>query len=55
MHSMAKSSQDATSKTFAFVPIVDFSKSWTDNDLYNYYELDVFERQFIEDSIKPME
>lgn len=55
MHSMAKSSQDATSKTFIFVPIQDFSKPWTDEELYNKYELDIFEREYIESMIKPME
>ena len=55
LHSMMKSSQDATSKTFAFVPLVDFTKSWTDEELYAYYDLNLFERNFIEDSIKAME
>ncbi len=55
MHSMAKSSQDATSKTFIFVPIQDFSKPWTDEELYNKYGLDIFEREYIESMIKPME
>lgn len=55
MHSMAKSSQDATSKTFIFVPIQDFSKAWTDEELYNKYGLDIFEREYIESMIKPME
>ena len=53
--SLSKSGHHATAAVYQFVPYLDFSKSWTDNDLYNYYELDVFERQFIEDSIKPME
>ncbi len=55
MHRMAKSSQDATSKTFSFVPIQDFSKPWTDEELYKKYKLTDEEIQFIESMIKPME
>ena len=55
LHSMSKSSQDATSKTFQFVPLQDFSKPWTDEELYEKYGLDMFERAYIEGLIKPME
>ena len=55
MHRMAKSSQDATSKTFSFVPLQDFSKPWTDEELYAKYNLSDTEIQFIESMIKPME
>ncbi len=55
MHRMAKSSQDATSKTFSFVPLQDFTKSWTDEELYKKYKLSDEEVQFIESMIKPME
>jgi len=54
MHRMAKSSQDATSKTFSFVPLQDFTKSWTDEELYAKYGLSNDEIQFIESMIKPM-
>ena len=54
MHRVAKSSQDATSKTFKFVPIQDFSKPWTDEELYKKYNLTDDEIQFIESMIKPM-
>ncbi|MFU1825034.1 hypothetical protein ACM6Q0_13895, partial [Enterococcus faecium] len=37
MHSLAKASQDATAKTFVFVPVLDFSKTWTDEKLYKYF------------------
>ena len=33
MHSLAKASQHATAKTFCFVSVQDFSKSWTNSDL----------------------
>lgn len=54
MHSLAKASQDATSKTFVFVPTQDFSKSWSDSDLYKKYNLTDSECAFIEKMIKPM-
>jgi site-specific DNA-methyltransferase (adenine-specific) len=55
MHRVAKSSQDATSKTFKFVPLQDFTKPWTDEELYKKYNLTDEEIQFIESMIKPME
>lgn len=54
-HSLAKASQDATSKTYRFVPVQDFSKSWCDEDLYRKYGLNKAEVSFIESVIKPME
>ena len=55
MHSLAKSGQDATSKTYTFVPLQDFSKPWTDAELYAKYGLSDEEIAFIESMIKPME
>jgi hypothetical protein len=55
MHKLAKSSQDATSKTFAFVPIQNFTKTWTDDELYKKYNFSLDEIAFIESMIKPME
>lgn len=54
-HSLAKSSQDATAKTYRFVPMQDFSKPWTDEELYKKYNLTEEEIAFIESMIKPME
>lgn len=54
-HSIAKTSQDATSKTFRFVPLPNLSKSWTDDELYLKYELTKEEIVFIESMIKPMD
>lgn len=39
---------------FNFVPIQDFSKSWTDDELYNAYQLTTEEIKFIDNIIKPM-
>jgi len=53
--SLAKISQHGTSKTYRFVPVQDFSRSWTDADLYAKYRLTTDEIAFIEATIKPME
>ena len=54
-HSLAKASQDATAKTYRFVPVQDFSKPWTDEELYAKYGLTGEEINFIESMIKPMD
>ena len=64
MHCQAKSSQDATAKTFRFVPMQDFSNEsdidWSlspvqiDEQLYAKYNLTDKEISFIESMIKPM-
>ena len=54
LHSLAKVSQHGTSKTYQFVPIQDFSKPWTDAELYAKYNLTEEEIAFIESKIKPM-
>ena len=63
-HSLGKASQDATSKTFRFVPVqnftsesdIDWSKSTQeiDKQLYAKYKLTNEEIEFIESMIKPM-
>lgn len=65
MHSLSKASQDATAKTYRYVPLQDFSensdidwsKSITDIDrqLYKKYGLSKEEIEFIEKMIKVME
>lgn len=65
LHSVAKSSQDATSKTFRFVPLQDFTENsdidWSksileiDNMLYSKYGLSETEIVFIESMIKPID
>lgn len=51
----AVSSIHLTKEKFAFVPIQDFTRVWTDADLYAKYELSEEEIAFIESMIKPME
>lgn len=53
--SLAKISQHGTAKTYRFVPLQDFSRAWTDENLYAKYNLSPDEIAFIEATIKPME
>lgn len=48
-------SQHISRETFAFVPMQDFSKPWTDAELYKKYNLSQEEIDFIESMIRPME
>lgn len=50
-----KIDQHAPSKVYSFVPQQDFTRVWTDQDLYDKYDLSQPERDFIEKMIKPME
>lgn len=52
--SACKISQETPSKTYRFVPLQDFSKPWTDAELYVKYGLTEDEIAFIESTIKPM-
>ncbi|MBE5764109.1 MAG: restriction endonuclease [Clostridiales bacterium] len=50
-----KSTQSAPQKVYQFVPMQDFSKSWTDEELYEKYGLTQEEIDFIESMIRPMD
>ncbi len=52
---MKKNTQDAMRGVYSFVPMQDFSKSWTDEELYAKYKLTAEEIAFIESMIRPME
>lgn len=52
--SIKKKTQDNPSSVFQFVPIQDFSKPWTDAELYKKYHLTQEEINYIESMIKPM-
>ena len=52
---MATSTQQMSKANFRFVPLQDFSKPWTDAELYAKYGLSEEEIAFIESMIKPME
>ncbi len=55
MMSLIKNTQNISKGVFDFVPVQDFSKSWTDAELYAKYGLTLEEISFIESMIKPME
>ncbi len=50
-----KPAQHATSKVYTFVPLQDFTESWTDEKLYKKYGLTAEEIAFIDSMIRPME
>jgi len=43
-----------TPDRFKYVPVMDFTKLWTDEKLYEYFGLDDTEIEFIENIIKPL-
>jgi site-specific DNA-methyltransferase (adenine-specific) len=53
--SLIKNTQNISKSSFAFVPVQDFSKSWTDEKLYKKYGITEDEINFIESMIRPME
>jgi len=48
-------SHGITRETFAFIPILDMTKTWTDKKLYMYFNLTEDEITYIESRIRPME
>ena len=52
---LKKNTQSATQGVYQFVPLQDFSHPWTDEMLYEKYELTEEEIAFIESMIRPME
>ncbi len=52
---LRKNTQHNMSYVFKFVPLQDFSKPWTDEELYAKYGLTEEEIAFIESMIRPME
>lgn len=54
MVALIKNTQQAMKKIYTFVPVQDFSKPWTDEELYAKYGLTNDEIAFIETMIRPM-
>lgn len=52
---LIKNTQQAMKKVYSFVPLQDFSRPWTDADLYAKYALTDEEIAFIESMIRPMD
>ena len=55
MISLTLSGMNITKDNFQFVPLQDFSKPWTGQELYKKYNLTQEEINFIESMIRPME
>ena len=47
-----RSSMNISQKVFELIPIQDFSKSWTDSELYEKYNLNIEEINYIESNIE---
>jgi len=52
---LKKNTQHASKTVYQFVPMQDFSESWTDEKLYKKYGLNEEEIAFIESMIRPMD
>lgn len=52
---LKKNAQHNMRTVFGFIPLQDFSKHWTDEELYKKYKLTKDEIEFIESMVKPME
>jgi site-specific DNA-methyltransferase (adenine-specific) len=50
-----KPSQHVTRKVYSFVPTQDWTKTWTDEDLYAKYNISPTEIEFIEKVVRPMD
>ena len=50
-----RKNKNMTHDTYLYAPIQDFSRVWTDEELYQKYELDKKEIDYIESMIRPME
>ena len=51
----AAASINLSKATYIFVPLLDFTKEWTDKSLYDRYKLSAKEIEFIEGMMHPME
>ena len=50
-----KISQNATSGVYELVPMLDFNEFWNDEKLYEKYNVNKEEQDFIDSMIRPME
>jgi site-specific DNA-methyltransferase (adenine-specific) len=50
-----KPSHNTTRKVYTFVPSQEWTKRWTDEDLYAKYDISASEIEFIEKVVRPME
>lgn len=54
MTSLGKITQNTMKNAYTFVPMQDFSKAWSDEELYKKYKLSMDEIGFIESMIRPL-
>lgn len=52
---LKKNTQHATRTVYEYVPIQNFSKSWTDEELYDKYGLTEEEIAFIDSMVRSMD
>jgi len=52
---LKKNTQHATKNVYQFVPLQDFSRRWSDQELFEKYEFSDDEIRFIESMIRPMD
>jgi len=52
---LRKNTQHATQKVYRFIPMQDFTQSWTDEKLYKKYGLTKEEIAFVESMVRPMD
>lgn len=52
---LKKNTQNSTKSVYSFVPMQDFTESWSDEKLYKKYKLTNQEINFIEAMVRPME
>jgi site-specific DNA-methyltransferase (adenine-specific) len=50
-----KKTQNVTRELFQFVPLQDFSKPWTDEELYKLFDVKPTEIEYINTMIRPMD
>ncbi|MFK5288708.1 restriction endonuclease, partial [Glaesserella parasuis] len=53
MLTIKKNTQDATKKVYELIPTQDFTKPWTDQELYQKYNLTEDEINYIEAMVRP--
>jgi site-specific DNA-methyltransferase (adenine-specific) len=54
MVALRKNTQHVISSRFRFVPALDFSKSWTDEELYRQFKITIKEQDFIDSIVREM-
>ena len=51
---LKKNTQDAPKRVYEFIPMQDFSRPWTDKELYEKYQLTHAEIEYIESMVRPV-